>query len=658
MMQIHKNLPFIITFLILHEDKLHASETLCQRSCEEGSPPRICYYVFELELYYTMSKACFNCPFNQSDCSLPHCVAANGVEKAVVVVNRQLPGPSIQVCEGDTIIVDLKNLLSDASTSIHWHGLHQKNTPYMDGVSMVTQCPIPSSTTFRYSFDAVNPGTHFWHSHSGLQNVDGAHGTLIVRQSSKREPHFNLYDEDLPEHVIIITDWLNTFSATKFAAHHHSDGNNKAESFLINGKGRYRAFLDDDDGKVFTPVETFHVKYGKNYRFRVVGNGFLNCPFELSIDDHSIKVIASDGSPIKPVDVESIVIYSGERFDFILKANQKVKNYWMRIRGLLDCGANFTSAYQMAVIKYDGAKEKVLNEAGDYKNMKRTGKQLNSLNTPSNNTTISVADLTALKSEDWPLDAQPSHQFHLAFDFNAIDNPHFHDPRYYSFFDPRLKANERLYTPQINGITFKMPSSPLLTQIGTYDFCNETTVQRNCSNQFCSCVYVYEIPLYSLVELILVDNGYTFDANHPFHLHGHAFRVVAMDKVADSISLETVKQMDADGKIRRKLSHAPIKDSITVPDGGYVVVRFVADNPGFWLLHCHISFHMELGMAVVFKVGTRREFAPIPEDFPKCGDWTPKLSLESNVANEIALKQSLIYAMSLLILLHIFYYHS
>jgi len=53
------------------------------------------------------------------------------------------------------------------STSIHWHGHHQRGTPYMDGVPYITQCPIPPKSSFRYHYTADTPGTHFWHSHSG-----------------------------------------------------------------------------------------------------------------------------------------------------------------------------------------------------------------------------------------------------------------------------------------------------------------------------------------------------------------------------------------------------------------------------------------------------------------------------------------------------------
>lgn len=112
----------------------------------------LCEYNFTLEWYSTLSKACYKCPFNVSDCYRPQCVAANGVLRTIMTVNRMLPGPSIQVCKGDIVSITVSNdfHLSE-TTSIHWHGLLQRQTPYMDGVSMVTQCPILPHTSFRYT---------------------------------------------------------------------------------------------------------------------------------------------------------------------------------------------------------------------------------------------------------------------------------------------------------------------------------------------------------------------------------------------------------------------------------------------------------------------------------------------------------------------------
>lgn len=62
---------------------------------------------------------------------------------------------------------------------------------------------------------------------------------------------------------------------------------------------------------------------------------------------------------------------------------------------------------------------------------------------------------------------------------------------------------------------------------------------------------------------------------------------------------------------------------MTIPDGGYTIIRFLADNPGYWLFHCHIEFHAEIGMALIFKVGEHREMLSAPANFPQCGDYIP-----------------------------------
>ena len=94
-------------------------------------------------------------------------------------------------------------------------------------------------TTSWYAFPrfiAKDPGTYWWHSHAGLQRSNGLFGHFIVRQKPSRDPHSVLYDYDLPEHVMSITDWLVEMTANRFAAHHHDDGDNKPASMLINGE--------------------------------------------------------------------------------------------------------------------------------------------------------------------------------------------------------------------------------------------------------------------------------------------------------------------------------------------------------------------------------------------------------------------------------------
>lgn len=82
-----------------------------------------------------------------------------------------------------------------------------------------------------------------------------------------------------------------------------------------------------------------------------------------------------------------------------------------------------------------------------------------------------------------------------------------------------------------------------------------------------------------------------------------------------------------------------MKDTITVPDGGYTIVRFVADNPGYWIFHCHIEYHVEVGMALVFKVGDHKQMLPMPKDFPTCSNYMPRFGNDTDQSNFASQKQ-------------------
>ncbi|XP_034099549.2 uncharacterized protein LOC117564761 [Drosophila albomicans] len=715
----------------------------CRRDCQSDAPPMTCHYTFVVEWYQTFSKACFDCPLNLTDCSRPHCIMGDGLQRSITVVNRMMPGPAIEVCEGDQIVVDVKNNLLGESTTIHWHGLHQKSTPYMDGVPHITQCPISPHATFRYSFPADNSGTHFWHSHTGMQRGDGVFGSLIVRRPKNSDPHGGLYDFDLSEHVLVVQDWIHEPGASIFAFHHHSSGDNKPHNILINGRGRYYNRIwadmkrqhrmasqvqvappmlmplnlsaaqseektdepsinssesDDQADKITTlkPMETeseiknepsesklvempttnqtsgsssngtahsrkrrsnlhtipleqiphqvYHVRRGFRYRFRIVNAEYLNCPIVVSIDNHTLTAINSDGYDIEAMEVGSIVTYSGERFDFVLNANQEVDNYWLRLKGLMDCSERFTSAFQVAILRYEGAPDEEPSAKLGYDH-NATGIELNVMNRgPGYADTKTVAEMRALPIydtisgiDDDTLKPEADYKFFVYYDFYRKDNPEFHNADYYSM-DANVTQTNRLYTPQLNHISLKFPSVALLpqrNQLTDEMFCNETSLAEqgiDCREKFCKCHHVLQVPLKAVVELIIVDEGFTFYANHPFHLHGNAFRVIGLERLGENVTIEMVKQLDQFKLLKRNFENPPVKDTVTVPDGGYTIIRFEAYNPGYWLFHCHIEFHAEIGMALVFKVGNNDEMQPIPRNFPTCGDYVPdsRADLESS----------------------------
>ena len=84
--------------------------------------------------------------------------------------------------------------------------------------------------------------------------------------------------------------------------------------------------------------------------------------------------------------------------------------------------------------------------------------------------------------------------------------------------------------------------------------------------------------------------------------------------------------MDQNGQLKRNFINPPIKDTVQIPSGGYTIFRFLAENPGIWLLHCHVEFHHEGGMALLFKVGNIAHLPPAPKNWPQCGNYFKQVS--------------------------------
>jgi L-ascorbate oxidase len=158
--------------------------------------------------------------------------------------------------------------------------------------------------------------------------------------------------------------------------------------------------------------------------------------------------------------------------------------------------------------------------------------------------------------------------------------------------------------------------------------CNVTTAPSMCpeyaSLGVCTCFHVLEIGLNDLVEIVMADGGKGLSP-HSTHLHGHNFALLSNEKinltewnVKAPLEVGFFQMLDQKGLLKRNFDRPPIKDTMTMPTGGYAVIRFIADNPGFWLLHCHLESHSDTGMMVMLKVGESKDLPPKPADFKKC----------------------------------------
>ena len=123
----------------------------------------------------------------------PDCLNNFEERRSMFVANNLFPGPTIEANEGDTIIVKIKNDNPGTAASIHFHGIHQKGTPYTDGAAFVTQCALGPLQSQEYEFIAYPPGTHYWHDHTSYNIADGLSGAIIIHPA---DPDPFVYDDE------------------------------------------------------------------------------------------------------------------------------------------------------------------------------------------------------------------------------------------------------------------------------------------------------------------------------------------------------------------------------------------------------------------------------------------------------------------------------
>ncbi|KAI0781235.1 phenoloxidase [Trametes elegans] len=452
-------------------------------------------------------------------------VSPDGYERAAVVSNGGVPGPLIAGQKGDRFQINVVNQLSNhtmlKSTSIHWHGLFQKGTNWADGGASVNQCPIPAGHSFLYDFEVPDQAGTFWyHSHLSTQYCDGLRGPMVVYDPN--DPHASLYDVDNDDTVITLADWYHLAAKVGPIVPPGS------QATLINGRGRATSTTQAE-------LSVIKVSPGKRYRFRLVS---LSCDpaYTFSIDGHPMMVIEADAVNTQPLVVDSIDIFAGQRYSFVLEANQTVDNYWIRATPFFGL-PGFAGGINSAILRYEGAPEvePTTEAAKPVQPLKETD----------------LRPLKAMPVPGSPVVGGVDKAINFAFSFNGSN-----------FF--------------MNGATFKPPTVPVLLQIlsGAKE-----------PSELLPSGDVYSLPSNATIELSFPASVNAPGSPHPFHLHGHSFAVV---RSAGST------EYNYDNPIWRD-----VVSTGTPQANDNVTIRFRTDNPGPWFLHCHIDFHLELGFAVV-----------------------------------------------------------
>ncbi|PPQ88840.1 hypothetical protein CVT25_010439 [Psilocybe cyanescens] len=471
-------------------------------------------------------------------------ISPDGFRRSASVINGVYPAPLIIAQKGDNFKLNVANYLSDNT-------MHRSTSIHWHGVLQHGGTNWADGTV-GVSQCPISPNRSFLYQFNATEpGTFWYHSHYGTQYCDGIRGALVVYDPDDPHKTLYDVDDETTVVTLGDWYHTPSPSLGflpTADSHLINGKGRY------PQGPL-TDLAVVNVEQGKRYRLRVVS---MSCDafYTFSIDDHPLTVIEADGESVVPVrGIDALEIFAGQRYSVVLVANQPVGNYWIRsIPPPPDSNAAFRTfdedGLNSAILRYKGA-----NVHGQ----------------PSTKPTqINILRETQLHALINPM--APGKPIEDGGDKNIHINIEFDE-------------ETRLF--KLNGAIFMPPKVPVLLQLLTGTPPGQLLPEGS----------VYWLPRNKSISISVVPGKK--DTPHPFHLHGHSFSVVRSANTPED-PMPGYNYIDP---VRRDTVNLGDADS-----GSNVTIRFTTDNPGPWIFHCHIDWHLERGMAIVF--------AEDPEDVP------------------------------------------
>lgn len=284
--------------------------------------------------------------------NISHGLAApDGFWKPMILVNNQSPGPLIEANAGDTVRVTVANHMASASTSVHFHGLNQHNTTWMDGVAAVSQCGIPPGEAWTYEFAVGDQrGTFWYHAHAAVQYTDGLYGPVVVHDPAERVPPTD------GGRVVFLGENYHSY-AGELAAMYLGPGSPwdpglagvepLCDNLVMNGQGvadcgvasstynsstAYKGEPACTGGRAYTTT----IRPGTALRLRLINHSsYLSYWF--SIDGHNLTVVEIDGVEVEPIASRGVHVNIGQRYSVIVNATEEVGDYYIRQTLERDC---------------------------------------------------------------------------------------------------------------------------------------------------------------------------------------------------------------------------------------------------------------------------------------------------------------------------------
>ncbi|WP_306578541.1 copper resistance system multicopper oxidase [Pseudomonas sp.] len=267
-------------------------------------------------------------------------VNITGTARTAMAINGSIPGPTLRWREGDTVTLRVRNRLKQ-DTSIHWHGIILPAN--MDGVPGLSFHGIAPDGLYEYRFTVHQNGTYWYHSHSGFQEQVGVYGALVI---DAKDPEPFTYDRD---YVVMLSDWTDedparVLSKLKKQSDYYNFHKRTVGDFVndVGEMGWSAAVADrtmwaemnmsptdlaDVSGYTYTYLMngqtpggnwTGIFKPGEKIRLRFI-NGSAMTYFDVRIPGLKMTVVAADGQYVKPVAVDEFRIAVAETYDVIVE---------------------------------------------------------------------------------------------------------------------------------------------------------------------------------------------------------------------------------------------------------------------------------------------------------------------------------------------------
>ena len=524
-----------------------------------------------------------------------------GKPKRAIAVNGQIPMPTLTFTEGDTAEIWVHNNLNE-ETSLHWHGLFLPNQ--FDGVPNLTQMPIKPHTTHLYRFPIIQHGTHWYHSHFGLQEQIGMYGSFVMNKRPNDATFRNGID-DLPTLPLVLSEWTDMnpknvhrslhnatdwFAIKKGTTQSYSEA--IRQGFLgVKLKNEWKRMNAMDVSDVYynkflingkSEIQKSEYKAGDKVRLRV-SNGGASSYFWLTYSGGKITVVANDGNDVEPVEVDRLIIAVSETYDVIITIPENM-SYEFLVTPEDRTGS--ASLWLGSGMKMHASPMPKLKYFDGMKMMNSMMKMNGDLDDMGMSMSLNQMDMNVVMYPEITGGPEVKNNKTLSegHDMNQMDT---------------LKKGKEQYEenslPDITTLNYAMLKAPNKTTLPI----NSTTkeLRFHLTGNMNRYVWSIDNKVISEADKILIKKGENVRViltngsmmRHPMHLHGHDFRL-----------------LNGQG------DYAPLKNTVDIMPMETDTLEFNANVYGDWFFHCHILYHMMSGMGRVFTYENQPSNPEIP----------------------------------------------